>query len=1254
MQQIFDRISSNKTTLAHITILLIIWIGIVITNYQSNTFLVGWDNVQVELNFWLNLKRAFSAVWQEFQGVGLVGGHPHAADLPRIIWLFLYSLVLPLSAVRYAYMFTMLIIGPIGMYFLLKRYVLTNQSKKIRDVVSLLGSTLYLLNLGMLQNFYLPLSAFATFYAFLPILIYSTINVLEELRPRTLLLFIGLQVLAAPFAFIPQIFMAYLGVIGIIFIAFMIRDTNYRDSLHRISTVSFSFVISHAYWLFPFIYFTITNLGVRYGSSFNTLLSERFFLQNSNRGGLLDVALLRGAYFDTTDYNAAQGNLTYNVFEPWIQHLDNVFVQGIGYLLFIIALYGIYVLFKDKINQWSWVWIGIFALGFFMLIANNPPTGFIFEFMRDHVSLFKEAFRFPYNKFSIVAMVGLVTTASIGMASLFSKGETFIKEHTAFSFDPVYTSCIVVMASLLLFMMPLFKGHLFYNQVQQHIPQEYFDVFEFFEKQDPNGRIANFPQYTIYGWNYYDWGYHGSGFLWYGIEQPILDRNFDVWHESNEAYYHEITHALYTEDTQAFAQVLDKYDVHWVLLDNNVIAPNRNQVRYTKELAQIIKQLEAQEKVTNVYQFGDIILAKVTQDTQHYFETANTATTINTPQAWVNTDTLYQKYGNYNVSDLNAQLLYPFLDYESGRTPFNVVDIPVNSFDSLNNGVSGQYITLEKLIDIENVGVLTIPTNHMTSNLTSATVSVWYENNELHIQIQPQSPLMQVDGQWLVSGAEEITTTIPITSPQALTLQIGDSYFSITNFENAPTPIGTMQIDKDRNYPITIYDMSNTSVSIIDSSHWSELINCVSGELGEDETKKVDGQEITLTGSLASPCIFSNTNITASNNELLTAQIDFKSKTLMVPHVCFSNEGETRCLNTPRQGVFSKTVNNQSSWQVFTQTDNTTTREIWLTLSLDAFFAEETKDITFSSVRIEKAAPLASGNVYIPNPLPLVASSKEQVTLSPGEHTIKLYIPKALERYNYHGANLLYHTTPRNCNPSNTGTVAVTLDDTGEFIQYSAENNGIACNTYDLEDVGQRDAYIFLVQHQNNTGLASHVCLYNHETQKCDTETRLQQTENPDYEYFIQPVMTSTGEGYTLTFSTEAIGSKQSTNTLYDLSMQVLPVHLLEDTYVSLEDQPEAGNIEIKHTTELLPMFYHLNVTVENNPATLIFNQSYEKGWWLIGAKSTHVTSNGWANGWILEPNTYNVYIVYMPQLLQWLGFALLSVISFLLWRYRS
>ncbi|HOI05451.1 MAG TPA: hypothetical protein PLJ02_03235, partial [Candidatus Woesebacteria bacterium] len=43
-------------------------------NYSPNTYLTGWDNLQVELDLSINLERALNVSWQEYQGLGLLGG----------------------------------------------------------------------------------------------------------------------------------------------------------------------------------------------------------------------------------------------------------------------------------------------------------------------------------------------------------------------------------------------------------------------------------------------------------------------------------------------------------------------------------------------------------------------------------------------------------------------------------------------------------------------------------------------------------------------------------------------------------------------------------------------------------------------------------------------------------------------------------------------------------------------------------------------------------------------------------------------------------------------------------------------------------------------------------------------------------------------------------------------------------------------------------------------------------------------------
>ena len=99
-----------------------------ITNYVPGTILSGWDNLHPEFDFGLNIKRSIFAVWQEYQGVGLLGGMAHAADLPRQIFLLFLSLFLPLNSLRYIWTFIMLFVGSAGAYFLIIHGLIFSQS----------------------------------------------------------------------------------------------------------------------------------------------------------------------------------------------------------------------------------------------------------------------------------------------------------------------------------------------------------------------------------------------------------------------------------------------------------------------------------------------------------------------------------------------------------------------------------------------------------------------------------------------------------------------------------------------------------------------------------------------------------------------------------------------------------------------------------------------------------------------------------------------------------------------------------------------------------------------------------------------------------------------------------------------------------------------------------------------------------------------------------------------------------------------
>ena len=76
-----------------------------------------------ELNIGMNLGRSFSAVWQSYQGLGLVGGMAHSTDLIRQLIILPFTLILPTNFIRYFWHFAMIFLGPFGVYFGLKKTI---------------------------------------------------------------------------------------------------------------------------------------------------------------------------------------------------------------------------------------------------------------------------------------------------------------------------------------------------------------------------------------------------------------------------------------------------------------------------------------------------------------------------------------------------------------------------------------------------------------------------------------------------------------------------------------------------------------------------------------------------------------------------------------------------------------------------------------------------------------------------------------------------------------------------------------------------------------------------------------------------------------------------------------------------------------------------------------------------------------------------------------------------------------------------
>jgi len=300
-------------------ILLVIVVVLFVTNFKPGTWLLGWDNLQSELNFSLNLSRNFFAGWQEYQGLGLASGHAHTVEFVRLItyfWLFLLS---PSLLTRYLFHFLMLFLGSLFVYKLCKDDLFESMQNK--EKFSFVASLLYLLSLGTMQNFYVPLEAYSVFYAFFPLTTLYLLKFIKFGGKKNLLLYSIANLLIIPSFHIQTYFIVLVICLFLPLGVYALAKKNY---FKRYVVLLFTLVIVNLFWLFNVLYFVLNNVTVRLSSHINRFASTDNFLKNVQFGNYYDVFLLRGFWFQNIDYLGKTNGFSY-MLSNWIAWYGNKF-----------------------------------------------------------------------------------------------------------------------------------------------------------------------------------------------------------------------------------------------------------------------------------------------------------------------------------------------------------------------------------------------------------------------------------------------------------------------------------------------------------------------------------------------------------------------------------------------------------------------------------------------------------------------------------------------------------------------------------------------------------------------------------------------------------------------------------------------------------------------------------------------------------------------------------------------------------------
>jgi len=719
----------RRYILSHLAPLFLIFIICLVayTNYVPGTYLAGWDNYQTDLNPWLGVTRAFFSVWQEGQSFGLLAGMGHGADLVRALVIWLMSAVIPQSMLRYAFHIFMLIAGTLGMYTLLKSLEFNNKNK----ILAFAGSLFYLFNFGSIQILFIPFESFSVMYGLLPWALWTFIRMVntKQIKRNDVLMFIAINILLTPQGLSQQLFVTYLMLLGALYLGIQIQQRNvhiFRNAIIALLLI----IIVNSFWFLPQLYFLKTSGSIVQEAKANQLHTSNILNQNITKGDISDFILMRGFHYDLFDSGKHDG-----LFQVWKDHFNTPFVAVIAYILAAVPLCG---LFSKRKNHLAFILA--YLVMAVALLLDTFPFSLINQLLRSN-SLFNQIFRSPFTKFIIPYSVVASYLFTVGVENIISLIKLRIKYIQSIV-------CTVLCLAILIFAAPALQGYYFSPMLKVAIPQDYLDVIEYFKHVDKNKRIALLPDYTFWGWFQNNWGYTGSGFLWYGIEQPIISRTFDVWSLESESYFWQIKKAVESERVEDVENVLEKYNVSYLIMDYSLKGYGSDQkalqVDRTEEL------LNSSSKIHLITKKRELALyAFIPTDTlsKNFISVSSDIPNIGPAIKITDYDMAYSTYGTYKTNPQKTyQAYYPFLGISSQtRTKeplWNITEnensiklhtqltkgAPLNTYSDILLGPDSL------LVDATNGGVLQYKTP----------VAIEVKNNELTASF-PKQQIEQVD-----------------------------------------------------------------------------------------------------------------------------------------------------------------------------------------------------------------------------------------------------------------------------------------------------------------------------------------------------------------------------------------------------------------------------------------------------------------------------------------------------------------------------
>ncbi len=559
-------------------VVIVLALVVVYKNVDVNRYYAGWDNILAEFDLGRYARQVLGGAWVEHQGLGAPAAQAQLADAVRLPVLWFLKIMLPENLVRQVFIFSMYVVGGVGSYLYLERVWIGRRISWLRPWLAGLGAIFYLLGILTLQQFYIAFEMFTVQFALLPFVLLVVDRLAREPNRNNLVWFGLVQVLSAPSGHQPVLF--YLGVMFAVVYGLAVGLK--RGLVGAISTaflVGLVTLVTNAYWILPNLYYGINNAQYVQESRENLLFGPESVWSVRQASNLTNFLQNTHYLFEWKDYSFEKQEHEY-IFDEWQSHLARPEVTLMLMGLSVATLVGMVVLIFDKekgSKRWGVLVMYAFCLAFIWI--DLFPTRIVLDWLYQSKS-FWEAFRNTFTKLSIIYSFVLMLLLIEFVESLV----VFLRlVRRGVLMRLVAVGLVIGVGGAIVFAAkPAFEGHFISEKLRVSFPGQYWELFAYLGTRSENLRVLELPQLGHVGWEYYDWqflgkgnGYQGMGFYQFGFPQPFLNRDSDRWVETSDFFYHELEYALDKQDVGQFGDILRKYRIDLVVVDETRVDPSR-------------------------------------------------------------------------------------------------------------------------------------------------------------------------------------------------------------------------------------------------------------------------------------------------------------------------------------------------------------------------------------------------------------------------------------------------------------------------------------------------------------------------------------------------------------------------------------------------------------------------------------------------------------------------------------------------------